>query len=601
MEAEPPTAGAESPASTPLDRWLAARRGPVLAVLLVAAALLRGLFFAQLAEGPCIEQHRWDVTDMHAFDAWGRAIADGDWLSRELPYPLYVVHRALAQEHYREHPEALAALGESGAPSEAAMRALWDRLAFGDHFYQDPLYPYLLGTTYALGAGPRAVYVWQLLLGLLTVPLVVALGRRIHGETAGVFAGLLFVLSGPVLHYELTLLRATTLSFAGLGTALLLLRAADGERLARWAAAGVALGLCLWLKASFQVLALGTLLWATVLLFPHPRALVRCGAALLLGIAVGFSPVVARNLTVGTPALETASGGRMTFAVSNNAGCSAENGFLATRGMAGVLDEAPPGLLPVARATVDTHGGFGGWLALVGAKLAAVLRGRELANNTNFYFYRRHAPVLAALPITFFVLAPLAVLGLVVCAPRWRSAGPLAAVAASHLAVLLLFYVYSRYRIPLATALVPFAGAGAASLARWIGGRRAVPSLLGLAAVAGAAALTLRPNPGDPPLVRLADYQAPYIYHWDPEASRAEAAGDWARAAELFARSLRVEPAEIAPLGPGRAADGELERGLAQLYATVYTRYARALQGAGAGPEASAASARARELANAAR
>jgi hypothetical protein len=57
-----------------LRRW----RALVLVSLALVAATVRWAVHDELAAGPCLHLHRWTQSDMHYFDAWGRAIAGGD-------------------------------------------------------------------------------------------------------------------------------------------------------------------------------------------------------------------------------------------------------------------------------------------------------------------------------------------------------------------------------------------------------------------------------------------------------------------------------------------------------------------------------------------
>ena len=66
------------------------------------------------------------------------------------------------------------------------------------------------------------------------------------------------------------------------------------------------------------------------------------------------------------------------------------------------------------------------------------------------------------------MLAPLAVLGVVLTCPRWRDLWLLYAMILSLAASVAVFYVFGRYRFPLVPLLALFAGAGV------IGSRKAL-------------------------------------------------------------------------------------------------------------------------------
>ena len=97
------------------DGWLAFHARWVLLILVVAAASVRLIYFRQLDSGPSIELHRWDQVDMHYYDAWGRQIAQGDWLSRSVGVPMQEWHHRVAAEYFAGHPDVKAALIEQAS------------------------------------------------------------------------------------------------------------------------------------------------------------------------------------------------------------------------------------------------------------------------------------------------------------------------------------------------------------------------------------------------------------------------------------------------------------------------------------------------------
>lgn len=87
------------------------------------------------------------VIDEASYDSWAREIADGDWLGDEV-------------------------------------------------FFQEPLYPYALGTIYAVTGDSRtAARSVQVVLGVLSVWLVRVLARRTFGRRAGWVAGISLALN----------------------------------------------------------------------------------------------------------------------------------------------------------------------------------------------------------------------------------------------------------------------------------------------------------------------------------------------------------------------------------------------------------------------
>lgn len=196
--------------------------GMLMAVILLSV-VFRIVYFAQLNNGPGIWQHRWVESDMNYFDAWGRQIARGDWLSKTIAMPMHGWHVNVAMEHLKRHPEQFAALHvqATGDPDQnrdrAIARALWAKWSGVRTFYQEPLYPYLIGATYAIfGPDPRWVFLWQMLAGVVTTILIYLIARRCFGPAVAGGAGLLAAFCSPLLYYELILLRETLMVMMGL-------------------------------------------------------------------------------------------------------------------------------------------------------------------------------------------------------------------------------------------------------------------------------------------------------------------------------------------------------------------------------------------------
>jgi tetratricopeptide (TPR) repeat protein len=84
----------------------------------------------------------------------------------------------------------------------------------------------------------------------------------------------------------------------------------------------------------------------------------------------------------------------------------------------------------------------------------------EIADTMSFYFFRRYSLVLRLLPLSFGMVAPLGIMGLLVGFRYSRRAGLLALFALAYALGVVIFFVTSRYRFPLLPVLCPFAGFG---------------------------------------------------------------------------------------------------------------------------------------------
>ena len=163
-------------------------------------------------------------------------------------------------------------------------------------------------------------------------------------------------------------------------------------------------------------------------------------------------------------------------------------------------------------------------------KAGLLIGSYEIPNHFNIYFFRENfAPVLRW-PLVWYTLAlPFGVLGLVAGLRRGRRSRLAAACLLAIAATVLLFFVTSRYRLPLLIWLLPFAGYGLTLLVTALRERRwrLIGFLLALLLATGALMHL--------PLVRAKDFHDDWetlAFYWGRQ-------GDWDRAAFYNQQALR--------------------------------------------------------------
>ena len=484
---------------------MAERRWIVLASIVAISVLARIAYYVEVVNGPLSAEHCWEQTDMCYFDQWAHDIASGDWLSRKMEPPLHAWHMDIAQGYFRLHPEEFARLSpaDAGAVDEFFQRhpeansaverllmaarqgkspadqnpqgleavrkeivaygRLWDEWVGQKRYYQEPLYPYLIAVTYKIaGFDVRHVFLWQLCLGVLSNLLIYFIARRHFGETTAAIAGLLAALCSPLLYFEAVLLRETLIVFAGLALVWLTGEATRRRSLRWWLLTGVAMGLALTLKSQFAIFLAGTLVLLGVQCRDRFKDLVRLEVAALVGVAIGFAPLAARNVAVGVSPFATASASGINFILANaNEPNATVYGTQPGRATQAILDQTGGRLLPTVVATLKSYDHGSGYLKVLWDKLLAIGHWFKPSDNTNYYFYRLHAATLRCLPVTFLILSPLAMVGLVLgFGGMWKVLlgvpGERTWCAAPHLYLLVLlnviallaFFVRDRFRAP---------------------------------------------------------------------------------------------------------------------------------------------------------
>ncbi|HEX7184971.1 MAG TPA: glycosyltransferase family 39 protein [Thermoanaerobaculia bacterium] len=416
-------------------------------LLFLFALLVRGVYAWQVRDLPT--QHHL-VMDARRYDDLARQIAGGDWMPREA-------------------------------------------------FYQAPLYPYFLAAVYQATGGSRpAVRLLQVLLGAATVVLLALAARRlfggVSGEAAGVIAGVLAALYGPAVFQTPLLLKTTlTLFFEAAFLLLLILREKPGQ--GRPFLAGLCLGLCALLQENLILLLPVALLWLAVGRSGEagaPRQRLASALALLIGLGLAMAPAALLNYLAGGELVLTSSQGGMNFFIGNARGATGTYVGLTgggqnpeqqredARELAALLASRGSGR-PVAAANLspaevsavfwreslrEIREDPAAWSRLLLWKLRLFWNAYEIPDAEGYRVYRREAGPVAWPWIGFGLLAPLGLTGLLMA---WRDRRPgtllLILLTAGVCLSVVLFFVFGRYRLPIAPLLIPPAAYAAVSLA----------------------------------------------------------------------------------------------------------------------------------------
>jgi tetratricopeptide (TPR) repeat protein len=381
-------------------------------------------------------------------------------------------------------------------------RAFAERLAatgdFGGAFYQPPLYPTFLALLVRLGLGSAwKVAVVQSLLGAITAALMVLVGRELASDgtrarRVGLTAGLATALYGPLVLFDLELGPPPVVHLLLVSALLLALR--QGKPGIADCALGLLSGAAITGWPLVAMLAPG-------LVALRARRL-DAGRARMALLAVGFA-----LLPLALTARHNAASGGGGVVVSYNSGI---NLWLGNSPHWRDTWRARPGARfepelerpdregvtkPGARAAYfermvlrDVAAHPGAALGRTLEKFYYVWHGREIRRNEDIALLRDASPLLrvliweAAIFFPLGVVAPLALLGLW----RRRREPDLRILALSLLGyslVLAVFFVSSRYRLPVALLLLPLAADQAWHLVAGGRTRSAALSLLAIATI----------------------------------------------------------------------------------------------------------------------
>lgn len=428
--------------TSPCPRWWL----PGLAGVFLLALALRLIFLYETSASPA-----WGVLfiDSAQYDRWAREIAGGDWLGQGV-------------------------------------------------FYLAPLYPYFLGAVYAvLGTKLLGALLVQALIGSASCVLLSGAGRIFFGAPAGIAAGLMLAVY-PTAVFSDTLIQKSVLDvflisllLAALGRAL----AAPSSR--RWLLAGAALGGLMLTRENASVFI--PLLAASLVIrttgMPRNSRLSQTGA-LFLGLALVLAPVALRNLARGGELFLTTSQFGYNLYIGNNP--QSRGTYMPL--IPGEQGEEQRDARELAESTLgrplssgEVSGYWrdralrhmlaepGAWTRTIARKAYLMVNALELPDAYDQYTYAEWSALLRWLSRVFHfgILLPLAGAGIVVTWARRRGIWPLHGMLLLYAGSVLLFFVLSRYRLPVVPILILFAAAfvteAAGNLFR---GARVAPSAL---------------------------------------------------------------------------------------------------------------------------
>jgi Flp pilus assembly protein TadD len=513
----------------------------------------------------------------------GGAISRGEWSALLVLVASAVGLRMAYVLALREHPAFEAPMMDAGY-HWAWARAIADGREFQDGpFFRAPLYPVWLGGLVALfgEASTLAPRLVQALLGGGTVVLTWLLGRRVgalaggraSASVVGLGAAAIVATYWALVVSEGELLLEVLYLPLILGGLVLAARAIDASEVSRSQAlrcaalAGLVFGLAAITRPN------------VLLCMPLPFVLLlrsrgwRPALALTLGTLAPIAPVTVHNVLEGDPALIATQGGVNLWIGNNPTSDGATAIVPGTRGgwWEGYYDsiaaaEAAEGhtLLPSEVSAHYTSRAFAfaraeplQALRLLARKTWLFVHSAEVGNNSDPRFAAvRYAPWVAWLPVRFGWLCAFGVVGLAVAARQGATGRLLTGFITLHALSVVLFFVNTRFRLP----VVPGLAIGAVFLAERLrvvlAERRNGRSELVGAALAFSALLVAAywPLPG------LRDGRATGLM----DLAKAELArGDTRAAIGLLEEALELEPNEVfarVALASALQQTGEAER-----------------------------------------
>lgn len=372
-------------------------------------------------------------------------------------------------------------------------------------FNLSPLYPYVLALVYKIfGSSFEVGHILNIVLGTISVGLIWCLARMVFGWREGLAAAFfaavypMFIYTGSDLVLENIQIPLNALLL------IILWHGLQRRKLLLLTLAGVLLALSTLARPNvlvFAPFALGCIALARMDDATWRSILYQC-AAFLLGLVVGLAPCTARNWFVADDLILVTDSGGINFYIGNNADA---NGYFnvphwitatqfgnpnAMRDFATRFAEEKVGHeLKASEVSKVWSGMAWNWIAqnpwqateLLAKKSWLLFSSNEFGVERQLVLDQEFSSVLR-LPLPgFSIVIPLSLIGIVLSLHQWRRLVVLNAFLCSQIIVLILFFISDRYRLPMGSAIFPFAGYSMIWLLDCARNRRWIHLMLGLA------------------------------------------------------------------------------------------------------------------------
>ncbi len=366
-----------------------------------------------------------------------------------------------------------------------------------------PLYAYFLALNqWMWGSREASLYsahLLQLLAGAATCGLTYLVGRRVYGTAVGLIAGLLLASYSPGIYREGQLLDTALATLLATSFLLLALSAfRNPEHRGLWFASGLVLGLLGLSRPNLLLLGVTTAVCVLIWFRRDPgwRRAAGIIGLLALGVVLPIAPITGRNYVIARRFVPISATGGINFYTGNN---PHSNGYSPIpSGIAwertwheamfqGKMNSAMQDAYWRARAVQFLRDEPRAALGLFFKKSCLFWNAYEIPNNVSYQWGRERSSLLRAMPLTFAVVGPLGLLGMLLGGWRSRETWLLTLFVVTQMLAVCVFFVAARYRMPILPALSVLAAFAGLELVGMLRAHRFGLLVLSLTLLAGLA------------------------------------------------------------------------------------------------------------------
>jgi 4-amino-4-deoxy-L-arabinose transferase-like glycosyltransferase len=343
-------------------------------------------------------------------------------------------------------------------------------------FLMTPLYPYLLAVIYTItGESLTAVRLIQNAIGIGTILLIFLSADKMFQRRAAFFAAMAAALYGPFYLHANLLLVETVKVFLLILSLYLLLIATEKKNIRWWIYSGLVLGAAMLCRPT-DIFVVGiALLWIFLLMVQPFSLRLRSASALFAAVILIVLPVTIRNYSVSKEFIPITSNGGLNFYLGNNP--KAVGVYYNVDGLDLANDPDGRIFLETTKGKNFTAGQASAYwmneavdyivkqpadfIVLAGMKALLFFHYKEIGQlGYNYHFISRNAVSALGYLLTFAVILPFSVVGIVVLRKEWKKYFLLYGLLAAQFLSVILFFVTDRFRLSSMPFLILFAGFG---------------------------------------------------------------------------------------------------------------------------------------------
>ncbi len=350
-------------------------------------------------------------------------------------------------------------------------------------FPRAPLYPYLLaGIQHLFGTGWLWLRLPNLLADICTVSLIYRLTCKISGKRTAIISSSLFALSGAAIYFTGEILMTSLATALFMVFLTVFINIYNKPHVITAIITGLLIGVISLLRPNMLALLPFTVAIIAVHCYKtrvKPIRTTLLSASHLIAAIVILIPVTITNWQTTHQLIPVSQQGGVNFYIGNARGAAGWASWLPGAGATWTDEDAHRiaeeyAGKPLKTSEVSSQLWLKGfheimaapfsWMRLMLKKTLLLVNYREIGNNRPLSLAKEASPMLRWLfPVSIGLMLPFAMVGFLAIRKQ-RNAQLLLILGSLYAATLLIFFITSRYRMPLTPVFCIFAGIGISAI-----------------------------------------------------------------------------------------------------------------------------------------